>query len=94
MFYCKKNDYLNCDLMKHSIHFFYDEIRACCANAPGPVFFTNIDSDILNIDWNNVYNIRKKYVKTINSCFNNESVPKVCKNCFELKKLFNKRKSF
>ena len=34
-----KKKYLDCEWLKHSIHFFYYEIRACCSNVPGPIFY-------------------------------------------------------
>lgn len=76
----KKKEYLNCDLMKHSLHFFHDEIRTCCANATGPILYPNYNGE--NVDWDKVFKIRQKYVKSINSCFG-KSVPDVCTNCYK-----------
>ncbi len=78
----KKKKYLDCFMMKHSLHFFYDEIRMCCSNAPGPVFYPNYDGS--NLDWKHVYEIRKKCFKEINSFFSRKSYPDECKGCFEI----------
>ena len=56
MLFYKKDNYLNCYLMKHSLHFFYDEIRTCCSNAKGPVLFSVKNDGYCNINWNKVYN--------------------------------------
>lgn len=69
-------------MMKHSLHFFYDEIRMCCSNASGPVFYPQYDGS--EIDWNYVYKVRKNCVKEINSFFSKKSFPDECKGCFEI----------
>ncbi len=89
MFNLKKT-HLNCSHLKHSLHFFYDEIRACCSNAKGPIFYLTPENE--NIDWNRVYEIRKKYIKEINSIFTKTSIPDVCKNCCEIKNCLTKEK--
>lgn len=78
----KKKKYLNCHFMKHSLHFFHDSIKACCTNSSGPVFYPDYRGE--NVDWDKVFNIRKKYVSKINSPFNFEDVPDVCKGCYEI----------
>jgi len=80
--FLKKDKYLNCHFMKHSIHFFYDEIRACCTNIPGPVFYPDYKDEA--VDWNYIYNERKRLVKQINSFFEKESCPSCCKGCCEI----------
>ncbi len=78
----KKKKYLDCYMMKHSLHFFYDEIRMCCSNVSGPVLYPNyVGSDV---DWNYVYNVRKKYIKKINSFFSKKDCPDECIGCFEV----------
>lgn len=78
----KKKKYLDCFMMKHALHFFYDEIRMCCSNASGPVFYPNYDGS--DVDWDYVYKIRKNCVKEINSFFSKKSYPDECKGCFEI----------
>ena len=68
--------------MKHSLHFFHNSIKACCTNAKGPVFIPEYFGE--EIDWNYIYNIRKEYVKNINSFFNKNTIPDCCKDCSEL----------
>ena len=74
-----KKNYLNCHLMKHSLHFFHNEIRTCCANANGPVLYPNYKGE--NIDWDYVFKLRKSYIKRINS---GECILEECKGCFEI----------
>lgn len=78
----KRKKHLDCFMMKHSLHFFYDEIRMCCSNASGPVFYPNYDGS--GVDWKYVYNVRKKCIKEINSFFSKKSYPDECKGCFEI----------
>lgn len=85
-----KKKYLNCPLMKHCLHFFHDNIRTCCANAPGINFFPDYNGE--EIDWDYVYNCRKKVTNKINSIFNTESVPKECENCFEINSYLSDKK--
>lgn len=73
----KRKKYLDCPYMKHSIHFFYDEIRACCTNIPGPVFYPDYKGE--TVDWNYIYEQRKKFFKEIKSL--KEEIPNVCKGC-------------
>lgn len=83
MFLINKNKkYLDCDLMKHSIHFFYNYIGACCTNVYGFIFYKDYEGG--KIDWNYIYNTRKKYIKKINSVFTKEDYPECCKGCFML----------
>lgn len=77
----KKKKYLNCQLMKHSIHFFYDNIRACCSNVLGPVFYSNYNGE--DVDWEYVYNVRKSTIKQINNYFNKNEIPECCVGCCE-----------
>ncbi|MCD7779148.1 MAG: radical SAM protein [Candidatus Gastranaerophilales bacterium] len=78
----KKDKYLNCPFMKHSIHFFYDEIRACCTNISGPVFYPDYKGE--KVDWSYVYGERKKLISHINSIFSKEMPPKCCEGCCEI----------
>ncbi len=73
-----KKKYVDCDLMKSSIHFFYDEIRACCQNVKGPVFYPDYKGE--KVDFDKCYNIRKNYVNQINSFFNKD-IPACCSGC-------------
>lgn len=86
----KKDLYLDCFNIKHTIHFFYDNIRACCSNVQGPVFYENYDGD--DIDWNFVYKKRKEWIKLINSYRYKKPYPDCCNNCFELPSLYSKSK--
>ncbi len=86
----KKEKYLDCYNIKHSIHFFYDNIRACCSNVPGPVFYENYDGR--DINWDYVYKKRKEWIKEINSFRNKKTCLEVCKNCFELPSMYSKSK--
>lgn len=76
----KKKKYLNCPYMKHSLHFFHDEIRACCSNVKGPVFYSNYNGK--DINWDEVYEERKNYIKLINSNSNEDPIPLECQGCF------------
>ena len=76
----KKKQYLNCPYMKHSLHFFHDEIRACCSNVKGPVFYPNYNGK--DIDWDKVYQERKNYIKLINSNNGDDPIPLECQGCF------------
>lgn len=76
----RQKTYLDCELMKYSLHFFHDEIRTCCANAKGPVLYPNYNGE--NIDWDYVFEQRKKYIKEINS-INGNSIPIECKGCYK-----------
>ncbi len=86
----KKEKYLDCHNIKHSIHFFYDNIRACCSNVPGPVFYENYDGR--DIDWDYVYKKRKDWIKQINSFRNKKFYPDECANCFELPSMYSSSK--
>lgn len=85
----KKNKYLDCHLMKHSIHFFYDNIRACCSNVSGPIFYPNYNGE--NVDWNYIYSIRKSTIKEINNFFNKNELPKCCVGCCEASSHFSNK---
>ena len=88
--FLKRKKYLDCDCMKHSIHFFYDEIRACCINIPGPVFYENYQGG--NVDWDFVYRKRKALVKQINSPFSEKEYPSCCEGCCEKDSKFSSKK--
>ena len=79
---CGEDDacqYLDCVWMKHSLHFFYDNIRMCCSNAPGIMFYKDYHGE--EIDWEKVYNIRKEAVDEINS---EGGYPFECAGCCEI----------
>lgn len=86
----KKEKYLDCCNIKHTIHFFYDNIRACCSNVKGPVFYENYDGG--DVDWDYIYKKRKEYIKEINSFWNKKNCPDVCNNCFELPIMYSSKK--
>lgn len=90
MFYFKKEKYLNCYFMKHSLHFFHDSISACCTNVSGPVFYPNYKSG--NVDWNYIFNVRKKYISKINSIFSKEEIPECCNGCYEINSQIQSKK--
>lgn len=85
----KKSKYLDCQLMKHSIHFFYDNIRACCSNVLGPVFYQNYNGE--NVDWDYIYKMRKSTIKEINNFFNKDEMPKCCVGCCEASSHFSNK---
>lgn len=78
----KKRKYLNCPLMKHSLHFFRNSICTCSSNTKGPSFYRHFKGG--EVDWNFVFNIRKKYIKKINSPFSTNNIPLSCKFCCEV----------
>ncbi|MBQ8886103.1 MAG: radical SAM protein [Candidatus Gastranaerophilales bacterium] len=88
--FSKKEKYLDCHYMKHSIHFFYDMVKTCCTNIYGPTIYNNYSGE--KIDWHHVYNFRKKLVKEINSPFNKISVPKACEGCYEINHYLSDKK--
>ena len=90
-FMFKKKKYLNCPYLKNGIHFFMDDIRACCSNVRGPVFYKNYDGSE-SVDWDYVYKKRLKYVKKINSAFNNKSFPDECRGCYLIPKFLSDKK--
>ena len=89
----KKKKYLDCPYLKHSIHFFYNEIRACGSNSRGPVFYEDFTKEE-TIDWDKIYKIRKKYIDKINSPFNfnRYAIPKECKGCFRIPEYLSSQK--
>ena len=86
----KKKEYLNCPYMKHSLHFFHDEIRACCSNVKGPVFYPNYNGT--DIDWEKVYQERKNYIKLINSNSDDDPIPVECQGCYMAKGFLSDKK--
>ena len=87
----EKKQYLDCPHLKHSLHFFYDEIRACCSNVPGPIFYPNFEGG--NVDWNYIYSLRKNYYKEIDSFFSETSMPRECLKCFDAKASLKDKKN-
>ena len=76
--------------MKHSIHFFYDEIRCCCSNVSGPIFYPDYEGE--EIDWDFIFKSRKKLAKEVNSFFSDKSIPDCCYNCFEIQNYLSDKK--
>ena len=87
----KKRKYLDCPYLKHSLHFFYNEIRACCSNSKGPVFYSNVNNDT-NIDIDYIYEQRKKIVDKINSSKSEVAIPDECKNCYMINDFLSDKK--
>ncbi len=83
--------YLNCPLLKHSVHFFYDNIRPCCSNVSGPIFYENYNGEQV-VDWNKVYQERKKIVEKINNDEYEEGVPPECQGCCDIEKYLTTEK--
>lgn len=77
----KKKKYFNCPLMKNSLHFFYNQVRSCCANVPGPIFYNNYKGE--PIDWDFVYNERKNFFGKIINNKQKEYIPPECQGCCE-----------
>ena len=75
----KKRKYLDCPLMKNSLHFFYDEIRACCSNVKGPIFYRNFNKD--KIDWKYIFEERQKIFNDIKN--KKDYIPQCCNGCCE-----------
>ncbi len=82
----KDREYLDCEWMKHSIHFFYDNIRMCCSNVMGVVFYDDYAGT--EIDWDKIYKIRKDTVNEINK----GHFPKGCEGCCEVGSCLKKEK--
>ena len=87
----KKKKYLDCPYLKHSLHFFHDEIRACCSNVKGPVFYAGYEGKE-PVDFDYIYKKRQEYVKKINSPFNKESIPKECEGCYWVQEFLSDKK--
>ena len=86
----KKKKYLDCPHLRNSLHFFYDEIRACCSNVSGPIFYKKYSGG--NISWDYIYNERKKIFKYIGCSIFKEKIPEVCKGCCDINKNLTKKK--
>lgn len=74
-------------MIKHSLHFFYDEVRTCCSNVSGPVIYFDYSGE--KIDWNEVFKFRNGIVGIINNDDLSEDVTYSqigCKDCFEFEK--------
>ncbi len=76
--------------MKHSLHFFYDEIRACCTNIPGPVFYKDYKGE--SIDWDYIYKQRQKIIKDNSSIFRKDLIPDTCKGCCDISHFMTDKK--
>lgn len=83
----KKEKYFDCPFVKHSVHFFYDNVRACCSNVSGPVFYPNYSGE--EIDWDLIFKKRKSIISKVNNFFNKTDVPDCCKGCCELNSYFS-----
>jgi len=83
--------YLNCPFLKNSIHFFYDNIRPCCSNVYGPIFYANY-SDEQPVDWDYIYQTRKNIVEKINNDEYENGIPDECKDCCDIEKYLSDKK--
>ena len=78
----KKKKYLDCPHLKHTLHFFYDNISACPSNIKGVIFNKIDDRYLLKSSCaEELYNQRKNIIKKINSFFLDYSSPVECKHC-------------
>lgn len=80
-------------MIKHSLHFFYDEVRTCCSNVSGPVIYFDYSGE--KIDWNEVFKFRRGIVGIINDDDLSEDVTYSqigCKDCFEFEKYLQSEK--
>lgn len=89
----KPKKYLDCKHMKHSIHFFYDDIRCCCSNVKGCIF-KQIDS---NYEYSSdlvydFYFYRKNIINKINNFFTDENFPFSCQGCTQYSSFLSKNK--
>lgn len=82
----EKKKYLDCPFMKNSLHFFYDAVRACCVNVSGPVFYSDYKGE--NIDFDFIYNERKKVFDGILTAKEKKYIPACCENCCDVEKFF------
>ena len=64
----RKKKYLDCPYLKNSLHLFYDEIRACCSNVKGPIFYSNINNDT-NVDPDYIYKITSLVIQNVNIAY-------------------------
>lgn len=83
--------YLNCPFLKNSIHFFYDNIRACCSNVSGPVFYENYKGE-KPVDWEYIYNFRKNIINKINNGEFQDGIPDECIGCCDIEKYLSDEK--
>lgn len=86
----KKKKYLDCPLMKESLHFFYNQVRPCCANVPGPIFYDNYAGE--KIDWDYIFNERKKLTARIESAREKDYIPKECSGCCDINLYLTEKK--
>ncbi len=80
-------------MIKHSLHFFYDEVRTCCSNVSGPVIYFDYSGE--KIDWNEVFKFRRGIVGIINDDELSEDVTYSqigCKDCFEFENYLQSEK--
>ena len=80
-------------MIKHPLHFFYDEVRTCCSNVSGPVIYFDYSGE--KIDWNEVFKFRRGIVGIINDDDLSEDVTYSqigCKDCFEFEKYLQSEK--
>ena len=92
MFGFKKKKYLDCPHLKHTLHLFYGEIRACCSNVKGPVFYADYDGRTpVSADY--IYKKRKEYIKKINSPFYPDAMPFECRGCYLAEGFMSEKKA-
>lgn len=69
---------VNCPFILNGIHFFFNHIRACCANTDGPIFMNNYKGE--EIDWET---LTKERIELRDKFLQGE-ILESCKNCFQL----------
>lgn len=86
----KKRLYLDCPFMRNSLHFFYDAVRVCCKNIPGPVFYSDYKGEL--IDWDFVFAQRKNLIYQIQTARAKDYIPSCCDNCYDLHNFLTEKK--
>lgn len=86
----KKKKYLDCPLMKESLHFFYNQIRPCCMNVPGPIFYDNYAGE--EIDWDYIFKERQKLTEKIQNAHEKNYIPKECIGCCDVNLYLTEKK--
>lgn len=76
--------------MRNSLHFFYDAVRVCCMNIPGPVFYANYKGE--HIDWDYVFTQRSNLIRQIQTAKDKDYIPSCCDNCYDLNNYLTEKK--
>lgn len=82
--------YLDCSFLKSSLHFFFDNIRACCSNVDGIVFYKNFEN--IAIDLDRIFSMRKQVIENINNECYSDGIPDFCQNCCKTEKFLSNKK--